>query len=117
MCENLDKDNDPSGESFNRRLEAARERIEPRKPAERETGGTLSDLGLVVRSGTELVSALVVGVAMGWGLDHWLHTKPWFLIVFSLLGGVAGVLNVWRLVRPDAINTKADGPDGGSGRL
>ena len=109
MCENLDKDNDPSGESFNRRLEAARERLEPRAAASQETGGTLSDLGLVIRSGTELVSALVVGVAMGWGLDHWLHSKPWFLIVFSLFGGVAGVLNVWRLVRPDAIT------DGDSG--
>ena len=117
MCENLDKDNDPSGESFSKRLDAARKRLEPRKPAEKDAGGTLSDLGLVVRSGTELVSALVVGVAAGWGLDHWLHTKPWFLIVFSLLGGVAGVLNVWRLVRPDAINTEADGPDGGSGRI
>ncbi|MGY6768429.1 AtpZ/AtpI family protein [Komagataeibacter xylinus] len=113
----MDKDNDPSGESFNRRLEAARERMKPRKAAERDTGGTMSDLGLVIRSGTELVSALVVGVGIGWGLDHWLGTKPWFLIVFSLLGGVAGVLNVWRLVRPDAISTKADGPDGGPGRL
>ncbi|WP_370636765.1 AtpZ/AtpI family protein [Komagataeibacter sp. FNDCF1] len=113
----MDKDNDPSGESFDRRLEAARERIAPRRAAERETGGTMSDLGLVIRSGTELVSALVVGVGIGWGLDHWLHTKPWFLIVFSLLGGVAGVLNVWRLVRPDAINTGADGPDGDSGRI
>ncbi|ATU74498.1 F0F1 ATP synthase assembly protein I [Komagataeibacter rhaeticus] len=113
----MDKDNDPSGESFNRRLEAARERLEPRMAARQETGGTLSDLGLVVRSGTELVSALVVGVAIGWGLDHWLHARPWFLIVFSLLGGVAGVLNVWRLVRPDAINTKAEGPDDGSGRI
>ncbi|KON65653.1 ATP synthase protein I [Komagataeibacter europaeus] len=113
----MDKDNDPSDESFDRRLEAARERMNPPAPAARDTGGTMSDLGLVIRSGTELVSALVVGVAIGWGLDHWLHTKPWFLIIFSLLGGVAGVLNVWRLVRPDAINAEARGPDDGSGRI
>ena len=113
----MDKDNRPSGESFDRRLEAARERVKPRAAAEQATGGTMPELGLVLRAGTELVSALVVGVAMGWGLDHWLHSKPWFLIVFSLFGGVAGVLNVWRLVRPDAINTKADGPDNGSGRI
>jgi ATP synthase protein I len=50
--------------------------------------------------GVELVSALVVAVAIGWGLDHWLHTMPLFLIIFVLLGGVAGVMNVWRLMMP-----------------
>ncbi|RFD20869.1 AtpZ/AtpI family protein [Komagataeibacter melaceti] len=113
----MDKDTDPSGESFDRRLKAARERIEPRAAAQRPAGGGMSDLGLVLRAGTELVSALVVGVAMGWGLDHWLHARPWFLILFSLLGGVAGVLNVWRLVRPEAMNAEANGPDNGSGRI
>jgi len=53
-----------------------------------------------MRVGVELVSALVVAVAIGWGLDHWLHTLPLFLIISVVLGGAAGVLNVWRLVGP-----------------
>jgi ATP synthase protein I len=60
----------------------------------------VSDLGTGLRVGVELVSALAVAVAIGWGLDHWLHTMPLFLIIFVLLGGVAGVMNVWRLMQP-----------------
>jgi ATP synthase protein I len=60
--------------------------------------GSLAGIGL--RVGVELVSALAVAVAIGWGLDRWLHTMPLFLIVFVLLGGAAGVANVWRILGP-----------------
>ena len=53
-------------------------------------------LSLAFRIGTELVAALIVGVGIGIGLDYWLDTKPWFLIVFFLLGAAAGMLNVFR---------------------
>jgi ATP synthase protein I len=39
---------------------------------------------------------VLVGGVIGWGLDHFVGTKPWGLIVFVLLGFVAGVLNVMR---------------------
>lgn len=55
-----------------------------------------------MRVGVELVSAIVVGLAIGWGLDTWLKTRPLFLVVFVSLGGVAGIVNVWRLVAPDS---------------
>ena len=48
-------------------------------------------------SGSRLVSALVVGVAIGYLLDRWLGTKPWLLILFFVLGSAAGLLNVFRL--------------------
>ena len=50
-----------------------------------------------MRVGLELVSALLVGGAIGWGLDSWLGTKPILLGVFLLLGAAAGMLNVVRL--------------------
>lgn len=46
-----------------------------------------------------MLSALIVGVAIGWELDHWLKTRAVFLVIFALMGGGAGVLNVWRLVK------------------
>jgi ATP synthase protein I len=49
-----------------------------------------------------MVSALAVAVVIGWYLDHWLHTLPLFLVLFVLLGGAAGVANVWRMVGPGA---------------
>lgn len=45
---------------------------------------------------TELVVAMVVAVAIGWFLDEWLETRPFFLVVFFFLGAAAGALNVYR---------------------
>jgi ATP synthase protein I len=59
-----------------------------------------SPLGIGMRVGVEMVSALVVAVAIGWALDRWFGTRPLFLAVFVLLGGAAGVLNVWRMFAP-----------------
>ena len=55
------------------------------------------------RLSSELIAGVVVGAALGWGLDHMLSTSPWGLIVFVLLGFTAGVVNVVRSagVAPD----------------
>jgi ATP synthase protein I len=46
---------------------------------------------------SEFVAAVIVGAMIGYLLDLTpLHTKPWGLIVFLLLGFCAGVLNVLR---------------------
>ena len=50
------------------------------------------------RVATELLAGLLVGAGIGWTLDKWLDTNPWFLILFFLLGGAAGILNLWRVV-------------------
>jgi ATP synthase protein I len=93
-----------SGESFEDRLRAARNRqgmdAPPGVAGQASSEGGSSALGSGLRVGVELVSALAVAVAIGWGLDRWLHTLPLFLIIFVLLGGAAGLLNVWRQVGP-----------------
>lgn len=88
--------------SFEARLQRARGRHGMDKPEPQQDTALSgpSSLGVGLRVGVELVSALVVAVAIGWGLDHWLHTLPLFLVLFVLLGGAAGVLNVWRVVSP-----------------
>ena len=50
------------------------------------------------RVATELLAGLLIGAGIGWTTDQWLGTNPWFLIVFFLLGGAAGILNLWRVV-------------------
>lgn len=86
--------------SFEERLSAARLKqgldARPDTTAPIAGRGEPSALGIGLRVGIELVSALVVGVGIGWLLDRWLHTSPVFIAVFVLLGGAAGVLNVWR---------------------
>ena len=94
-------DPDPS---FEERLKEARRKqgldAPPKQPlGEQEPlGGSAMAIGL--RVGVELVSALVVAVAIGYGLDHLFHTTPILTAVFVPIGGAAGVLNVWRLFAP-----------------
>lgn len=44
----------------------------------------------------ELVSGLGIGFVVGWGLDWMFGTLPIFLILFTLLGFVAGVKTMVR---------------------
>ncbi len=48
------------------------------------------------RLSSELIAGVVVGAVIGWGIDRLLSTSPFGLIVFFLLGFVAGVVNVIR---------------------
>ena len=56
-------------------------------------------LGIALRVSVELVAAVAVGVAIGWLIDAWLDTGPWGLVVFVFLGGIAGMLNVYKLAK------------------
>ena len=79
-------------------------RLRERAPEEKQTlrGDTRppqSAYGFAFRVGVELVAALAVGGGIGWLLDHWLGTLPLFLLVFFVLGAVAGLLNVFRAAK------------------
>ena len=89
--------------SFDARLRSAQERQAAGKPVPASDGaGSTTPMGIGVRVGVELVAALAVAVAIGFGLDRWLGTTPWLLALFVLLGGAAGIANVWRLMMPRA---------------
>ena len=94
------------GGSFEERLRAAQKKqgIEPATSASGSTEAASSSqssaMSVGLRVGVEMVSALAVAVAIGWYLDRWLHSSPAFLVVFVLLGGAAGVANVWRVIGP-----------------
>ena len=45
---------------------------------------------------SELIAGVVVGAAIGWGFDKLLSTSTFGLIVFFLLGFVAGLVNLVR---------------------
>ena len=48
---------------------------------------------------TELIAAIVVGSGIGYGLDCFFSTSPLFMIIFLLLGSIAGFLNIYRIVK------------------
>jgi ATP synthase protein I len=53
-------------------------------------------MGTGLRLSAELIAGVLGGLGIGWGLDRWLGTAPWFLLVFLLLGTAAGIYNVIR---------------------
>jgi len=48
-----------------------------------------------------LAGAIGVGIAMGYFLDRWMHTKPWLTLIFGALGFFAGVREVLRRLPVD----------------
>lgn len=70
-----------------RRDRATTERSSRRSPANYAQAFRLSSL---------FVAAVLVGAALGWGLDWVAGTSPWGLIGLLLLGFGAGVMNVVR---------------------
>lgn len=61
----------------------------------------------------ELVSGLLIGFGMGYGLDSLFGTLPIFLILFTLLGFVAGVRVMMRTAQEVQQEDAGPGPEGG----
>lgn len=84
------------GRSFDQRLDAARHRAGLDDHKAKSRGDRSSPLGFAMQLGAEMVAALVVAVAIGYGLDRLFHTAPWFMIGFVPIGAAAGILNLMR---------------------
>jgi ATP synthase protein I len=87
---------DTFSERLNRledRITAARAgRVEPVRKGGREfTQGSLA-----WRMVIELVVGMLLGLAIGYGLDALFGTRPIFLVVFAMLGFAAGVRTMLR---------------------
>ena len=57
------------------------------------------DFGVYLKSGVELVSAIIIALVIGIFLDNYFQSKPIFLIIFLILGFAAGIMNVYRSVK------------------
>lgn len=90
---------------FDARLEQARGRDPSQRPA---APAPSLNWGSGLQIGIELVAGVIGGLLIGWALDRWLATRPLFLIVFFLLGAVAGMLNAFR--RLQRVQGGGDGP-------
>jgi len=87
-------------DEFDDRLRKARTRHGLDAAENGGKGSVPGPWGFGLRAGVELVSALIVGVGLGFLLDRWLGTSPWLLMVMILVGGAAGVMNIYRLFMP-----------------
>ena len=81
--------------NFKTRLRIAKREVLKKGAKENNKRGLF--LGSAFRLGTELVAAVAVGTIIGFILDNWFDTKPWFIITFFFIGVIAGILNVVRV--------------------
>ena len=65
-------------------------------------------LSFGVRIGVELAVTIMVGALLGYGLDRWLTTRPWLMLVGMLLGTIAGFRNLYRVLNRQEENSKKD---------
>ena len=87
--------NDPD----DRRLAEIEERLRrarEKRDEVRQIEAPNSKLGIAFRLVTELMAAVIVGGAIGWGLDRILGTGPFLLIVMFMVGVAAGIFTVVR---------------------
>jgi ATP synthase protein I len=107
----------PSDAELARRLDRLSRSLETeraeRAAAERPVRSDGAGMAMAFRIASEFVAGVLVGAALGWGLDKVAGTSPWGLIVLLLLGFCAGVLNVvraaGRMSGPAATKSPEDG--------
>jgi ATP synthase protein I len=83
-------------------------------PNQGKPSGALEMLSTAGTIGLQLVVSTFIGLAMGYFLDKWLGTSPWLLIVFLILGIVAGFRDVFREAKR-LQNKSEGGPGAGTG--
>lgn len=77
------------GVELQARIDAARAKLDGGQ--DEHLAGKYNTLTLAWRMTIELVVGAAIGFGMGWGLDQLFGTAPLMMIVFGLLGFVAGI--------------------------
>ena len=72
-----------------------------------ETGKVFSQGEMAWRMVIELVSGMLLGLAIGFGLDYVFDTRPVFLVIFALFGFAAGVKTMLGTARQMAVDQAA----------
>lgn len=91
-----------------RALEARLAKVaDAKEPQGGQTGKAFSQGEVAWRMVIELVSGMLLGLAIGYGLDTLFGTRPVFLVIFALLGFAAGVKTMLGTARQMTADQKA----------
>ena len=102
-----------------RRLRNLDRQLDDERAAERQAqaprgmASSMPGMARALRLAADFIAGIVLGVIVGWGFDRLVGTSPWGLIVWMLIGFVAGTLNVMRsagLVKPGPLGPGPDDP-------
>jgi len=68
-------------------------------PKKKHWQGEFRDSSSFLTIGVQLAGSMLVYIFIGYFLDRWLDTKPWLMIVGSIIGMVAFFVQLYRLVQ------------------
>jgi F0F1-type ATP synthase assembly protein I len=71
-------------------------RIEPKSPEVAKAKKYSSQTALAMELPFTIVGAVLLGGALGYFVDHWLHTKMIFTLILGALGFAGGLKEVLR---------------------
>lgn len=102
-----------------RKLQERRDKLEAalasKKNDERvsrsNSNGAMAGTANALKISSEFIAAILVGLAIGALIDKIAETSPFGLIIFLLLGFVAGILNVLRNAGLIAVSKSERGSD------
>lgn len=77
---------------------------------EEEKKRLIKSLGMISSMGISVAVAIALGVYIGWQLDKWLGTAPWFFFIFLFFGIAAGFRNIY-IIAGREIKRDDDGKD------
>ncbi len=49
--------------------------------------------------GFYLLVPILLGVFLGYNMDIWFNSKPFFLVLFLILGTISSFYNLWKLTK------------------
>jgi len=75
-------------------------------PGTKRSQAFTNNLALAMELPFTMVGAIAAGVALGYFLDRWLHTRALFMILLGALGFIAGVREVIRRLPGTSDGTK-----------
>lgn len=98
-----------SQNDLDKRIAAAQAKIDEQERPKYMAAG--KGMGLGFRMASDFAAAVIVGVALGWGLDTLFGWSPWGLLSCLMLGFVAGVRNVVATASKanQAVDNKGEG--------
>lgn len=88
-------------------LEQLKARIAKAQGKDKEAPtGPAPNASMAFRVAVELGASAGVSAFLGFWLDKWLGTAPVLLLIFLLLGIMAGFLSIYRLANPQKTDKK-----------
>jgi len=88
---------------------AAEEAEKPGASPAGEDGAMAGAMSSGLRAATDLAGGIIAGALIGMLADRWLGTSPFLLIIFLVIGAIAGLRSVYRLGSRPTSGSKGGG--------